>query len=333
MIINFIGNYQSGYVGELADESHLADSLVNLGHTVRRIPRDVWREWVLGNYKERPREIPEQMKADINIIAKWHHFFDGRFITTLREQSEAPVFYWVWDYMHDQAFPEWHVSMAKEADLYLSGEAGVFSEYIKLGIKPYYFQFDVCDGRLPVFSFPESEKIHDISFFGSYLGQGDRVTWLKEINKVYPIKIFSWNYEEWRKEGFDASPAVYGQEFNQEVAKSKIILGFNVNANCWGYWSNRVGKVTVAGGFLLQQYAPGMEQFLTSNVDYFSSPEEAINKIGFYLTPEGAEIRNKKIEDSKKYAYKFTSQYKVAQLVILIERYLKGNPKLWNKLP
>lgn len=333
MIINFIGNYQNSSYNEIADETHLADSLANLGHTVRRISRDVWREWVLGNYQERPREFPDDLRADINIIAKWHHFFDGRFITTLREQSQAPVFYWVWDYMWDKGFPEWHISMAQEADLYLSGEGGVFDEYIKLGIRPYYFQFDSCDGRLPVFSFSEEEKKYDVAFFGSYLQQGDRIPWLKEINKVKPIKIFAHDYQDWKDDGFDAVPAVFGADFNKEMAQSRIILGLNVNANCWGYWSNRIGKVTKAGGFLLQQYSPGMEQFLTSNVEYFSSPLEAINKIAYYLSPEGKYVRIAKVEESKKYAYKFTSQYKVAQLVILIERFLKGSPKLWNKLP
>ena len=333
MIINFVGNYQSGYVGELADESHLADSLESLGHTVRRIPRDVWREWVLGNYTSRPNQIPADMRSDINIIAKWHHFFDGQFVAKLRKQSESPVFYWVWDYMYDQAFPEWHISMAKEADLYLSGEAGVFPEYVKLGVKPYYFQFDVCDGRLPTFKMEDEDKSIDVSFFGSYLKQGERIEFLKEINKVHPIKIFSWNYEEWRKEGFDASPAVYGEEFNEKVAQSKIILGFNVNPNCWGYWSNRVGKVTRAGGFLLQQYSPGMEQFLSTNVDYISSPIEAIEKITFYLSPEGAKIREKRLKDSKRFDYRFTSQHKVAQLVTLMDRFLHSNNKLWNQLP
>ena len=156
---------------------------------------------------------------------------------------------------------------------------------------------------------------------------------MKEINKAHPIKVFSWNYEEWRKEGFDASPAVYGEEFNQAVADSKIILGFNVNTNCWGYWSNRVGKVTVAGGFLLQQYVPGMEQFLTSNVDYFSTPDEAVEKINYYLSVKGAFERMDKILNSERFSYKFTSQYKVAQLVVLMERFLKGNNKLWNQLP
>lgn len=333
MIINFVGNYQTGYVGEVADEVHLADSMESLGHTVRRIPRDAWREYVIEGFPKGKYDVPEELRADINIIAKWNHFYDGSFIDNLRMISEAPVFYWVWDYMYDQGFPDWHINAAQTANLYLSGEAGIFPEYIKKGVKPYYFQMDICDGKLPVFDYKEEDKIYDVVFFGSKLGQGDRVSWLKEINEKVKVKIFAWNHEDWIKEGFDAEPAVYGKEFNERVAQSKVILGFSVNPSCWGYWSNRVGKVTVAGGFLLQQYAPGMELFLTSNVDYFNTPGEAVDKIYYYLSPEGVTYREKGIKVSKKYANRFTSLYKCAQLTVLIERYLKGRPELWNILP
>ncbi len=46
-----------------------------------------------------------------------------------------------------------------------------------------------------------------------------------------------------------AEEAVYGNEMAVRVAESKIILGFNVNNHCWGYWSNRVGKILTLRGF------------------------------------------------------------------------------------
>src|SRR5690606_1092861 len=120
-------------------------------------------------------------------------------------------------------------------------------------------------------------------FFGSWLGQGNRQEWLKEINKTNPIKVFSYNYLDWPSEFKDVNEAVYGHDFVREVKRSKIILGFNVEPNCWGYWSNRTGKIMLAGGFLLQQYAPGMELFLRDGVEYFSSIDEARDKIDHYL--------------------------------------------------
>lgn len=330
MIVNFVGNYQNGYVGEVSDETHLAREIEKLGHVVRRIPRDEWREYVIEGYpEEKYPNIPADLKADINIIAKWHHFYDGSFVKALKEKSGAPVFYWVWDFMYDQGFPEWHVKMAQEADLYLSGEGGMASEYIKLGIKPYYFQFDVCDGSLQTQHY-QNPYTHDVVFTGSYLGQGHRIEWLKKINEEIPVTVYSWNYEEWKKIGItDVHPAVYGEEYNKLVSGSKITLGFSVEPNCWGYWSNRVGKVLQAGGFLLQEFAPGMETQLGSLPEYFSSPEEAIEKIKYWLEDFG-KLGMRKWDNRT--MSRLTSKDRIAQLMILCERYLKGDPSKWNKL-
>lgn len=326
--INFVGNFQTGYVGEVADETHLARKIKSLGNTVRRIPRDEWREYVReGCPKGRYPNVPLDLKADINIFAKWNHFDDGTYIAKLKELSQAPAFYWVWDFMEDNGIPEWHLQTARLADLYLSGEGGIKNKYKALGIKHYYFQFDVCDGDIPrKHTFPRVFE-NDVIFTGSYLGQGHRVQYLQEITERIPVKIFAWNYQDWIDNGFEAFPAKYGEAYNQLIAESKIVLGMSVEPNCWGYWSNRVGKVIRAGGFLLQEYAPGMEQFLEDKAVYFNSPKEAIEKIKFYLEDEEQrkKVTFKAMEDEEK----FTSKRRIMQLMILIDRYLKGSPEKW----
>lgn len=325
MIINFVGNFQTGYVGEVADQIHLARELEALGHIVRKLPQDEWREYILSNTSY--PNIPSDLTADLNLITKWHHFFDERFIVELRKKSDAPVFYWLWDYMDDQGIPDWHLAMAKEADLYLTNEYGNKDAYVKQGItQTYYFPFDVADATItPLIE----NKIYDVVFFGSYLGQGDRVAWLKEINKITPVKIFSWNADEWKKQGFDAESAVYGEEFAKKVAQSKIILGFSVEPHCWGYWSNRVGKVLTTGGFLLYQYAPGMELFLRDGVEYFSSITEAQEKIDHYLIAEKEreEIAKRGLAIGRD---RFTSKERVKELMILAERFIKTREEGWK---
>jgi hypothetical protein len=266
--VNFVGNFALGYVGEVADEVHLAREMESLGMEVIKVPRDQWKAFVDGEKPNDDWVLPEE--ADINIIAKWPHFNDSKYVINLRNISKAPVFYWVWDYMDDNGFPDWHITTALQADLYLSGELGIFDKYKALGVRPYYFQFDVCDGQIEVFNEP---KKYDVVFTGSYLGQGDRIEFLKKINEKTPVRVFSWNWKEWEKEGFEASEAVYGEEYNKVIAQSKVVLGMSVEPHCYGYWSNRIGKVLRAGGCLLQQYAPGMETFLPLEVLYFSTPE------------------------------------------------------------
>ncbi len=320
MTINFIANYKSGYVGEIGDAVHLAQSMEALGHTVRRIPQDEWREYVIEGFpKGKYPNIPNKLVADINIICKW--FYDGSFIEKLRNLSLAPVFYWTWDYMQGE---DWHMKMVKEADLYLGNDvrSGHYTPYKNA----YYFPFDVADGMIP--RFDNTEKTIDVAFFGSWIGQGDRQKWLTEINKTNPVTVFSWNYKDWPKE-FNANPPVYGLDFARCVADSKIILGLSVEPNSWGYWSNRVGKVLTQGGFLLYQYAPGMELFLGDAVEYFSSVGEAREKIDHYLIAdeEREKIARRGVALGQN---RFTSQARVKQLMILVERYLKKGDAEWK---
>jgi len=315
--INFIGSFTTGYVGERSDENHLADEMEALGHVVRRLPRDEWREYVIqgGDYPN----IPSDLTADINIVAKWNGL-GGGFISRLRQASKAPVFYWVWDFMQGE---DWHMEMVKESDLYIAND--VFSGQYKGLQNCYYFPFDVSSKD---FDSVPAEKVRDVAFFGSWIPQGDRQEWLKEINKEIPITIFSWNYEDWPKE-FKTYPAVYGGAFTTEVARTKICLGFSVEPHCWGYWSNRVGKTLSCGGFLLHQYTPGMELFLRDGVDYFSTPQEAIAKIRYYLQNE----EKREIMASIGYMNgrdRFTSEERVKDLMILIERYLKKGITVWK---
>lgn len=329
MVINFVGNYQNGYVGEQADQVHIVRELEALGHTVQKVPQDIWKAFCEGESNSNwGDKLP--IKADINIITKWHHFVDGSYIIKLRKMSEAPVFYWVWDYMYDNGIPDWHMLMAKCADLYLTNEYGVkhkwYKSYGEVLKNLYYFPFDVCDGEIPIFE--SAEKKYDVVFTGSCIGQGHRIEWLTEINKVIPITCFSWNHEEWSKRGFTAYPAVYGDEYNKVIAQSKIIIGLSVNPDCWGYWSNRVGKVLRSGGCLLYEYAPGMELSLGDSVDYFSSPDEAISKLYFLL---GHDEKRKELESrALKIGHTFTSKYRVKQLMILADRYIKTQGKGWD---
>jgi spore maturation protein CgeB len=93
-----------------------------------------------------------------------------------------------------------------------------------------------------------------------------------------------------------------------------------------GYWSNRVGKVLNAGGVLLQQYAPGMENFLPLEVMYFSSPQEAVENIKHLLDRDRWRLHQCALS-----GVKFTSIHKVSKLTTLIERFLKeDNGKNWR---
>ena len=325
MRINFIGNYGYGYVGESSDETHLTRELEKLGHLVNKIPRDIWKAYCDGHSNSDWEDYFVDLESDINIICKWPHFDSDRYINILREKSGSSVIYWTWDYFDwktEYNSSDWHRIICRASDLHLTNEGGDIPIMHENGIKAVYFPFDVSDGQFD--RTVGVQKIYDLVFFGSCVGKGDRIEWLTEINKVHPVTIFSWNHEEWKKRGFvNAYPAVYGSEFAYKVCQTKICLGFSVEPHCWGYWSNRVGKVLITEGFLLYQYAPGMELFLRDGAEYFSSIQEANEKIEYYLKndKEREEIAGKGYKIGKD---RFTSRARVKELMILIERYLKG---------
>lgn len=322
MKINFIANFQNGYVGEVGDATHLVRELEELGHTVQKVPQDIWKAFVEGDEVGSDWVLPFK-DAQINIICKWHHF-NGIHVSSLREYTKSPVFYWVWDYMWDMGIPTWHTEMVRAADLYLGNDV---ANNVYDRLNAYYFPMDVADGDLP--RYQVYHKDHDVVFFGSWIGQGDRQVWLKKINKTNPITVFTWNPKDWPEEFKDVREAVYGIDFVKEVGLSKIVLGFSVEANSWGYWSNRVGKILSQGAFLLYQYAPGMELFLQDGVEYFSSIEEAREKIDHYLIAEKEReaVARKGFDIGTQ---NFTSKARVKQLTILMERFLKKGDTLWQ---
>jgi spore maturation protein CgeB len=216
--------------------------------------------------------------------------------------------------------------MAGEADLYLGNDVRN-ENYKGMLSNSYYFPFDVADKNMLGNS--KADKKYDVTFFGSCIGQGDRIQYLTSLKDYISLKIFAWNYQDWISRGFDAEPAVYGKEFANKVSESKIVLGFSVNPNTWGYWSNRVGKTLLAGGFLLYQYAPGMELLLGDSVEYFSSIEEMKEKIDFYLI---ADVEREQIALNGMLTglNKFSSFARVEELMILTERYLKKGDVVWH---
>ena len=83
---------------------------------------------------------------------------------------------------------------------------------------------------------------------------------------------------------------------------------------------------------LFRSFAPGMETQLSSSVEYFNSPEEAIEKIKYWLDEENS-LKLDMIKANNRDISKMTSKHRISQLMILCERYLKGTPSKWNKLP
>lgn len=320
MRINFVGSFTTGLVGEVADEVILARELEKLGHSVNKIPRDIWKAYVDREpIQEDWKQYVNNLKADISIIAKWHHF-GGDYVHKLKMYSHAPVLYWTWDWMQWPTPPQWHREMVEECDLHLTNDSASIDGFDNI----VYFPMDVADGEL-INGTPLEPK-RDIAFFGSCLDQGVRKEYVKYLFDLgYNIDVFAPNYKDWINFGVEsAHPAVWGNDFAKEVLQTKICLQISVTDDIWGYWSNRVGKVLTVGGFLLARYVPGMEIAISEGADYFRTKEQMKEKIDFYLDNEVKRIWRARV-GRKIGRDRFTAEARIKDLEILIERYTNEN--------
>jgi len=132
-------------------------------------------------------------------------------------------------------------------------------------------------------------KEYDVSFIGKL--DGDRPKYVEEVNAV----VF--------KDAFDIQHSVV-------VSRSRI----NINLTRKGGTSDRVYKVLAAGGFLLTQKWPGMEDEFEAGVDLavFDDPMDLKGKVGYYLPRQA--VRHRIAEHGRRTVQKY-SRAKWAQRI------------------
>ena len=116
---------------------------------------------------------------------------------------------------------------------------------------------------------------YQVSFVGA--AHGDRKERIARLND-HGIGVSCFGY------GWPSGP-VAAEEIPQIMRKSIISLNF-ANSKGQNQIKARTFEVPGAGGFLLTEYAPGLERFycIGNEVDVFSRTEELVEKINYYLS-------------------------------------------------
>jgi hypothetical protein len=304
MKICLIGNFTSSY-GQICDERWIAESLEQLGHTVVRINRE--------NYAADIDQY-ETLHVDATIFFKWRGFVPED-IKLWRETVGGTILAWTFDFMpiHDYFFP-----VLREVDLWLGEELGLLPRWKEMGINFHYFPNHAVPPQ--IFKKLPSEKEYDVVFTGTHFATGGRVDLLKEVDKHFNLHVFGNGSEGWATDVKHAHPAMFDDGLSELIAKSKIMLGINIENNTWGYWSIRAAQVMMSGGFMLQKYVPGMEKELKDGVEYFQDAKECIEKIRYYLDHEEEReliaFRGQAIALSE-----MTNQARSRELVTLLKNY------------
>ena len=122
---------------------------------------------------------------------------------------------------------------------------------------------------------PAKECEYPVSFVGA--AHGDRRKRIGALSK-HGIYVLCFGY------GWPSGP-VASEEIPQIMRKSVISLNF-ANSRGRSQIKARTFEVPGAGGFLLTEYAPGLEKFYSigNEIDVFSGTEELEEKINYYVS-------------------------------------------------
>lgn len=323
MKVLFIGAFTGTTgTGEEPDEKHMSRCLDKSGVDVRNADRAEIHAFFTGAKPE--GSIPPAEKYDVIVLCKWGHFTE-EIIKGIKERYQAPIVYFVWDFMfqihRDWWTPDWHKMLLKNTDLYVSGEIGMQKKIEELGGKFQYFNWDSSDGQYD--AQPRDEK-YDVVFTGTYIPHSYRNEWLKKVHEKFKLTIFSYDFEEWRKQGFNAEPGKYGADFKALSAQSKVMLCMNwvePSPETAGYQSNRIGKIITTGGMPLVHYFPMAERMLGDNVMFFHTQVDMLNTIDWLLGhPEQRETARVKAYDWGRMEY--TTQKRMREFKTILENFI-----------
>ena len=281
MKILVIGNFGYGWDGSVCDEEHIAGVLEQLGHEVMR-----WQREDFIGYKE------NVYNADFTLVAQW----DG-YPKDLWQYLPGKIVYWAFDYQADGQ--EWHETLVKQADLYLSKRIAD-SKYPNWQ----WLSQDFAPNFLDKYKGSIKQDI-DVLFTGSYLPWAtERNETLKAVEDKFNLVIHSVN--EWP--GFkDVRPPIMDDGLPELYARAKVILSIDHTIEA-GYWSDRNAQIMACGRRPLFRYVPLSESTFHNNVDYFYSVEDCLEQIQHILY----DLRPEVLEEA---SYNASRQLKVTQRV------------------
>ena len=248
--------------GQIRDEYHIKEALEELGHTC--FTND------------------ESILSEVDLILA----FNGNQVSPERvrdwkTKTKAPVWFWTFDNCDRRPII---YNIIKEVDLWLGEEIGRAERFKQEGIPFYYFPNHAVNPKQ--FHPYNVEKEYDVIFSGTPYFQ-ERTDMLKAIEDAgIDLHIFGNNPDGWKSKGFkNVHSAAFDEGLALAVSKSKITVGIS-NVICFGYYSIRPSQVMLSAGFMIDRYCPGMERELRDGIEYWSTHEDLIEKIKYYLEHE-----------------------------------------------
>jgi spore maturation protein CgeB len=189
---------------------------------------------------------------------------------TIRREGAKVVGWFFDDEVRFDYYSKWWIP---HLDYFITNDIEAVPKYGQLGAHAIFTITDTWDSVERDWS--EVEEKHEVSFVGSL--HADREQYLKILKtKGILVNLSGTAKKRW----------VSYEEMMDIFATSKVNLNFS---KTYAYMKfgikGRIFKVCLAGGFLLTEYTPGIENFfkIGEEIVCFQSPEEMVDKINYYL--------------------------------------------------
>lgn len=148
--------------------------------------------------------------------------------------------------------------------------------------------------KCPGFELYNVWDVEDIKYFEAYylarkLANIERISILNLLAQEYEVALYTTSQKDIRKlSGIQVYPSVHAREEAPAIFNSsRINLNITLHS-IEGGTPQRVLDIMEAGGFVLSTYCPETTELFEEDKEIvmFKSPEELIEKVGFYLSHE-----------------------------------------------
>ncbi|MFC1948654.1 glycosyltransferase [Chloroflexota bacterium] len=235
---------------------------------------DYLKRMVEVGVKDVNREIIELVRKERPQYALWVAFGEYYEIQEstfdiIRNEGTKIVGWFFDDEVRFDYYSKWWVSYV---DYFVTNDIEAVSKYTELGA---WATQAICTGLPVARDWASIEEKYDVSFVGSMRADREQyISVLKDRNM--PIHLFGAGWG--RFVPYEEMVDIFGtSKINLNFSKTYQYMKLGIKA--------RIFEICLAGGFLLTEYAPGIEKYfeIGKEIVCFHNVEEMIEKIIYYL--------------------------------------------------
>lgn len=266
-------------------ERLVKESLEALGHEVSTLR-------YRGTDDERLRDDIERLSAKVNftLVLKGEALIAEHY-AAIRSFSGL----WYVDHPRDDRVPDWLARGCSSVDIVFATSRGLLEPLRTFNAR---VEWLVEGAHLELLKPAEADHQYDLSFFGTLFAEtnngdvmGERWQFLARVAEKFDLHLWgadSGQVIDTPHGGYrfsNAKPPVWNEDLAREVARSRVVLGYNSTNKVPFYWSNRTYVTLALKGFLMTPYVPGIEQVFRNHEElvWFHSFEELEELVEYYL--------------------------------------------------